>query len=101
MNANDVVKIRIITAEIPCTSTDTDFIMDRSDTGHEQNAEEIPLHYEPMDYSIDGNEQNKEENPLQSATYDPAVPDGFHYVIPPAEFVLQFLLVEPTKYDSL
>ena len=47
------------------------------------------------DYSIDANKQNAEENPLQSATSDPAVPDGFDYVNPPAELKFQFLLVEP------
>ena len=54
-----------------------------------------------MDYSIDENKQNEEENPLQSATSDPAVPDGFDYVNPPAELIFQILLVEPTKYEVM
>ena len=80
---------------------DTDFLLERSDTGNERNAEEIPLHYEPIDYSFDANEQNEEENPLQSATSDPAVPDGFDYINPPAEYIFQFLLVEPIKYKVM
>ena len=78
-----------------------DFLMDRSDTGNEQNTEEIPLHYELMDYSIDANEQNDKENPLQSGTSNPAVPDEFDYVSPPAEIIFQYLLLEPTKYEAM
>ena len=69
--------------------------MDRSDTRNERNAEEIPLHYDPMDYSIDTNKQNEEENPLQAATSDPTVPDGFDCVNPPAELLFQILFAEP------
>ena len=94
VNADDVVEIKDIKTEIPSTSMDTDFLMGRSDTGNKQNAEEIPLYYEPTDYSTDVNEQNEEENPLQSTTFGPAVLDGFDYVNPPAEFIFQFLLVE-------
>ena len=82
MNAGDVREIKI-----PGTSMEKDFLMDRSDTGNERNAVEIPLHYEPMDYSIDENKQKEEENPLQSATSDPAVSDGFDYVNPPAQLI--------------
>ena len=95
VNDDDVGKIKDIKTEIARTSMETDFLMDRSDTGNERNAEETPLHYEPMDYSIDTNKQNEEENPLQSATSDPTVPDGFDYVNPPAELLFQILLVEP------
>ena len=35
---------------------DTDILMAQSDTGNDQNAEEIPLLYEHMDYSINANE---------------------------------------------
>ena len=80
---------------------DTDFFMEWSDTGNEENAEEIPLHYEPMDYSTDANEQNKEKNPLQPAMSDPAVPDEFDYVNPPAELIFQVLLIELTKYEIM
>ena len=97
VKADDVAEVKDIKTEIPSTNVDTDFLMYRPDTGNGRNAEEIPLHYEPMDYSIDANEQNEEENPLQSATSDPAVPD----VNPPAEFIFQFLLVEPTKYEVM
>ena len=72
----------------------TDFLMDRSDTGNERNAEEIPLHYKPMDYSIDENKQNQEENPLRSATV-------CYNVDPPAELMFHILLVEPTKYEVM
>ena len=78
MNADNVVEIKDVKTEIPSASMDTDFLMDRSDTGNEQNSGAFPLHNEPMDYSIDANEQNEEENSLQSATSDPAVPDGFN-----------------------
>ena len=101
MNADDVGKIKDIKTDIPGTSMETDFLMDRSDTGNERNAEKIPLYYEPMVYSIDENKQNEEENPLQSATSDPAIPDGFDYVNPPAKLIFQILLVEPTKYEAM
>ena len=55
VNTDDVGEIKDIKNEIPRTSMETDFPMDRSDTGNKQNAEEVPLHYEPMDYSIDAN----------------------------------------------
>ena len=64
VNADDVGEIKDIKTEIPRTSMETDFLTDRSDTGNEQTAEELPLHYEHMDYSIDANKQNEEENPL-------------------------------------
>ena len=54
----------VIIDEIPSTIMDTDILIDRSATGNERNAEEIPLHYELMDYFIDANEQKEEENPL-------------------------------------
>ena len=54
-----------------------------------------------MDYFIDENKQNEEENPLQSATSDPAVPDGFDYINPPAEPIFQILLVKLTKYEVM
>ena len=98
---DDVGEIKDIKTDIPGTSMETDFLMDQSDTGNGRNAEEISLHYEPMDYSIDENKQNEEKNPLQSATSDPAVPDGFDYVSPPAEIILQILFVEPTKYEVM
>ena len=101
VNADDVGEIKDIKTEIPRTSMEMDFLMDRSDTGNEQNAEEIPLHYELMDYSIDANEQNDEENPLQSGTSNPAVPDEFDYVSPPAEIIFQYLLLEPIKYEAM
>ena len=101
VNADDVGEIKDIKTEIPRTSMETDFLMDRSDTGNERNAVEIPLHYEPMDYSIDENKQKKEENPLQSATSDPTVSDGFDYVNPPAQLIFQILLVEQTKYEVM
>ena len=101
VNADDVGEIKDIKTEIPRTSMETDFLTDRSDTGNERTAEELPLHYEHMDYSIDANKQNEEENPLQSATSDPAVPGGFDYVNPPAKLIFQFLLVEPTKYEVM
>ena len=100
LNADDVGDIKDIKTEIPRTRMETDFLTDQSDTGNERNAEEILLHYGPMDYSIDANKQNEEENPLQSATSDPAVPDGFDYVNPPAELKFQFLLVEPLNMKS-
>ena len=95
LNADDVGDIKDIKTEIPRTRMETDFLTDQSDTGNERNAEEILLHDGPMDYPIDANKQHEEENPLQSATSDPAVPDGFDYVNPPAELKFQFLLVEP------
>ena len=98
---DDVGEIKDIKTDIPGTSMETDFLMDQSDTGNGRNAEEISLHYEPMDYSIDENKQNEEKNPLQSATSDPAVPHGFDYVSPPAEIILQILFVEPTKYEVM
>ena len=101
MNADDVREIKNIKTDIPGTSMETDFLMDRSDTGNERNAVEIPLHYEPMDYSIDENKQKEEENPLQSATSDPAVSDGFDCVNPPAQLIFQILLVEQTKYEVM
>ena len=55
VNADDVGEIKDIKTEIPRTSMETDFLTDRSDTGNERTAEEIPLHYEHMDYSIDAN----------------------------------------------
>ena len=57
VNADAAVEIRDIKAEIPSTSMERDFLMHRSDNGNEQNAEEIPLHYQHMGYSIDANEQ--------------------------------------------
>ena len=72
VNADDLGEIKDIKTEIPGTSMEIDFLMDRSGTGNEQNAEEILLHYEPMDYSIDANAQNDKENPLQSGTSDAA-----------------------------
>ena len=54
-----------------------------------------------MDSSIDAKEQNEEENSLQSATSDPAKPDGFDYVNPPAECIFQFLLIVSTKYEVM
>ena len=98
---DDVGEIKDIKTDIPGTSMETDFLMDRSDTGNERNAVEIPLHYEPMDYSIDENKQKEEENPLQSATSDPAVSDGFDCVNPPAQLIFQILLVEQTKYEVM
>ena len=62
VNTDNVGEIKDTKNEIPRTSMETDFLVDRSDTGNERNVEEIPLHYEPMDYSIDANEQNKEGN---------------------------------------
>ena len=53
LSSDDVGKIKDIKTDIPGTSIEADFLMDRSDTGNERNAEEIPLYYEPMDYSID------------------------------------------------
>ena len=97
VNPDDVGKIKDIKIEIPMTSMKTDFLMDWSNTGNERHAEEIPLYYEPMDYSIDANKQN-EEDPSQFATSDPAVPDGFDYINPPAELTFQILLAQPTKY---
>ena len=78
VNADDFVEIKDIKTEIPSTSVDTDFLMDWSDTGNERNAEEIPFHYDPMDYSIDANEKKEE-----------------------LEFLFQFLLVESTKYEVI
>ena len=98
VNPDDVGKIKDIKIEIPMTSMKTDFLMDWSNTGNERHAEETPLYYEPMDYSIDANKQNEEENPSQFATSDPAVPDGFDYINPPAELTFQILLAQPTKY---
>ena len=57
VNADDVGEIKDIKSDIPGTSLETNFLMDRSDTGNERNAEEIPLHYKPMDYSINENKQ--------------------------------------------
>ena len=88
LNAYNTVKIKDIKTEVASTKMGTDCLVYRSDTGNEQNAEEIPLKY-----SIDANGQNEEENPLQSAAFDPAVMDGFEYVSPPAELILQYLLV--------
>ena len=93
VNADDVGEIKDIKIEIRRTSMEIDFLMDRSDTGDERNAEEIPLHYEPIDYSINANKQNEGENPLQSATSDPAVPDGFDYINRPVKLIFQILLV--------
>ena len=93
VNADDVGEIKDIKIEIRRTSMETDFLMDRSDTGNERNTEEIPLHYEPIHYSINANKQNEEENPLQSATSDPAVPDGFDYINRPVKLIFQILLV--------
>ena len=87
-NAYNAVKIKDIKTEVPSTSTGTDCVVYRSDTGSEQNAEEIPVKC-----SIDANDQNEEENPFQSAASDPAVLDGSEYVSPPAEFILQLLPV--------
>ena len=98
---DDVGEIKDIKIDIPGTSMETDFIMDQSYTGNGRNAEEISLHYESMDYSVNENKQNEEKNPLQSATSDPAVPDGLDYVSPPAELILQILFVEPTKYEVM
>ena len=99
VNAADVGEIMDIKTEISRTSMETDFLMDLSDTGNERNAEEIPLHYEPMDYSTDANKQNEEENPLQPATSDSAAPDGFDYVNPPVKRIFQILLVmTPLKH---
>ena len=63
-----------------------------NDNDNERNAEEILLHYEPIDYSINANKQNEEENPLQSATADPAVPNEFDYANPPAELKFMWRL---------
>lgn len=87
-NAYNAVKIKDIKTEVPSTSTGTDCVVYRSDTGSEQNAEEIPVKC-----SIDANDQNEEENSFQSAASDPAVLDGSEYVSPPDEFILQLLPV--------
>ena len=52
VNADDAGETNDIETEILRTSIDTDFLMDWSDTGNEQNTEEIPLYYEPMNSSI-------------------------------------------------
>ena len=88
VNAYNAVKIKDIKTEVPSTSMGTDCVVYRSDTGSEQNAEEIPVKC-----SIDANDQNEEENPFQSAASDPAALDGSEYVSPPAEFILQLLPV--------
>ena len=58
VNTDYVQEIKEIKTDIPGTSMEKEFLMNWSDTGNEWNAEEIPLHYEPMDYSIDENKQN-------------------------------------------
>ena len=88
VNAYNAVKIKDIKTEVPSTSMGTDCVVYRSDTGSEQNAEEIPVKC-----SIDASDQNEEENPFQSAASDPAALDGSEYVSPPAEFILQLLPV--------
>ena len=56
VNADDAGETNDIETEILRTSIDTDFLMDWSDTGNEQNTEEIPLYYESMNSSIDKSE---------------------------------------------
>ena len=57
VDADDVGGIMDIKTEITGASMETDFLMDQSDAGNDRNAEEIPLHYEHMDYSIDADKQ--------------------------------------------
>ena len=44
VNADDAGETNDIETEVPRTSIDTYFLMDWSDTGNEQNTEEIPLY---------------------------------------------------------
>ena len=83
------------------TDSDSDASIVIIDEVNADDVVEINERNEPIDYSFDANEQNEEENPFQSATSDQAVPDGFDYVNPPAEYIFQFLLVEPIKYKVM
>ena len=56
VNAYNTVKIKEIKTEVASTKMSTDCLVYRSDTGSEQNAEEIPLKY-----SIDANDQTKKK----------------------------------------